>query len=331
MLRVTDPNNQSVYTQYDNLGRVVETAGPGDTLTPLAGFTRDPNAPLNGGSVVGNNGQGPTSWIEYLSLGIINQQRRVTHAKDGTSDGRYVKTFLDGLGRTVQTRSEVDPATSSGNPENVATTEYDNMGRVSKAYVPCFSSASSIATTPCSALATITQYDALGRIISITPPGLPASTAGYGASGIKFLTTAFDAKGNQTQTLTDVLGRTVQISRQSDTCSDPLLGNWCVTIMDYDAAGRLLQTTDAGGNRMSLVYDGVGRKTQMTDPDMGTWLYEYDDNGNLKKQTDAKGQIILMAYDVLNRIMRKDLPPNDPVNAGPEDTTYFYDGEGPAP
>ena len=101
--------------------------------------------------------------------------------------------------------------------------------------------------------------------------------------------------------------------------------------MDYDAAGRLLQTTDAGGNRMSLVYDGVGRKTQMTDPDMGTWLYEYDDNGNLKKQTDAKGQIILMAYDVLNRITRKDLPPNDPVNAGPEDTTYFYDGEGPAP
>ena len=332
-LKVTDPNNQSTYTQYDNLGRLVETAGPGDTLTPIAGFLRDPSSSLNGGSVVGNGGQGSTSWVEYLSLGVINQQRTVTHAKDGTSDGRYVKTFVDGLGRTIQTRTEVDPSNSGGNFESVATTEYDNMGRVSKSYVPIFSNVASpnYIGPDANALATITQYDALGRIISITPPGLPASTARYGASGIKFLTTAFDANGNQTQTLTDVLGRTVQISRQSDTCSDPLLGNWCVTIMDYDGAGRLLQTTDAGGNRMSLVYDGLGRKTQMTDPDMGTWLYEYDDNGNLKNQTDAKGQIILMTYDVLNRIMRKDLPPNDPVNAGPEDTTYFYDGEGPAP
>jgi YD repeat-containing protein len=331
-LRVTDPNNQSVYTQYDNLGRVVETAGPGDTLTPLAGFTRDPSAPLNGGSVVGNNGQGPTTWNEYFRFGLevfnINQQRTVAHAKDGSADGRYVKTFLDGLGRPTQTRSEVDPATSSGNGEDVATTEYDNMGRVSKVYVPVFSSASDSYVAPASgALATITGYDALGRIASLQPPGLPASTTTYGNSGALFLTTAIDANSNQTLTLTDVLGRTVQISRQSDTC----LGNWCITTMDYDAAGRLLQTTDPANNHVTFIYDGLGRKKSMTDPDMGTWLYEYDDNGNLKKQTDAKGQIILMAYDVLNRITRKDLPPNDPVNTGPEDTTYFYDGEGPAP
>jgi YD repeat-containing protein len=335
-LRVTDPNNQSVYTQYDALGRAVETAGPGDTLTPLAGFTRDPSAPLNGGSVVGNNGQGPTTWNEYFRFGLevfnINQQRTVAHAKDGSADGRYVKTFLDGLGRPTQTRSEVDPATSSGNLEDVATTEYDSMGRVSKAYVPVFSSASNAYVAPApGALATITGYDALGRITSLQLPGLPATTTMYGNSGALFLTTAIDANGNQTLTLTDVLGRTVQISRQSDTCSDPALGNWCVTTMDYDAAGRLLQTTDPANNHVSFIYDGLGRKKSMTDPDMGTWTYEYDDNGNLITQTDAKLQIIKMYYDVLNRITRKDLPPNDPLNAGPEDTTYFYDGEGPAP
>jgi YD repeat-containing protein len=328
-LSVTDPNGKSVFTQYDNLGRAVETAGPGDTLTPIAGFTRDPNAPLNGGSAVGNNGQGPTSWIEYLSLGFINKQRTVTHAKDGTADGRYVTTFVDGLGRTIQTRSEIDPATSGGNSENVATTEYDNMGRVSKSYVPTFSSvaSTSYAGPAAGVLATTTSYDALGRVLSVTPPGLPPSTATYGASGAKFLTTAVDANGNQTNTLTDVLGRTVQVSRQSDTCSDPILGNWCVTIMDYDAAGRLLQTTDPGSNRMSFIYDGLGRKTQMTDPDMGTWTYVYDDNGNLTKQTDAKGQVITMQYDALNRIFLKDLLP---AGEGEEDITYFYDGDKPS-
>ena len=150
------------------------------------------------------------------------------------------------------------------------------------------------------------------------------------------MATAIDANSNQTLTLTDVLGRTVQVSRQvgkpgDPPCSDPILGNWCVTTMSYDAAGRLLQTTDPANNHVTFIYDGLGRKTSMTDPDMGTWTYEYDDNGNLITQIDAKGQVIKMYYDVLNRIKRKDLPPNDPFTAGSEDTTYFYDGEGPVP
>ena len=94
---------------------------------------------------------------------------------------------------------------------------------------------------------------------------------------------------------------------------------------------RTRRSTEISNCITTLNYDGFGHKTEMTDPDMGTWDYDYDDNGSLIYQRDAKGQIILMGYDVLNRITRKDLPPNDPVNAGPEDTAYFYDGEGPAP
>jgi YD repeat-containing protein len=96
--------------------------------------------------------------------------------------------------------------------------------------------------------------------------------------------------------------------------------------MVYDAAGRLLQTTDPGGNILLIAYDGLGRKTEMTDPDMGHWTYDYDNNGNLTRQVDAKGQLIQMSYDVLNRLKVKDLPPNSSI-AGAEDTTYFYDGD----
>jgi YD repeat-containing protein len=331
-LRVTDPNNQSTYSQYDNFGRLVETAGPGDALTPISGFTRDATAPLNGGSAVGNNGQGPTTWIEYLSLGAINQQRTVTHAKDGTIDGHYVKAFIDGLGRTIQTRSEIDPSTSGGYRENVVTNEYDQMGRASKAYVPIFSAVGdSFAPPSPSALATVTGYDEVGRVRSVQPPGLSATITDYGGSGTSLLATATDANGNKTLTVTDVLGRVVQVSRQvgkegDPPCSDPILGSWCVTSMSYDAAGRLVQTTDPAFNHLTFVYDGLGRKTEMTDPDMGHWFYQYDDNGNLKSQTDAKGQTIVIYYDPLNRIKRKDLPP---AGTGPEDTTYFYDGDRP--
>src|SRR6185295_7145358 len=97
--------------------------------------------------------------------------------------------------------------------------------------------------------------------------------------------------------------------------------------MEYDVAGRLLRTTDPSGNVVSFIYDGLGRKTDMTDPDMGHWHYEYDDNGNLTSQTDAKGQVITMQYDALNRITLKDLPP---AGAGEEDVKYFYDGDQPS-
>jgi len=330
-LRVTDPNNQSVYTQYDTLGRVVETAGPGDTLTPIAGFTRDPNIPpgMLAGTILGNGGQGPATWIEYLSLGVINQQRNVAHAKDGSALGRYVKTFLDGLGRNIQTRSKVDPLTSGGNGEIVVTTEYDSLGRVSKNYVPVFGPARDSFDPPLTgALFTITGYDALGRVTSVQQPGLPVVRTDYGGSGSQFSSTLTDAKGNQTIIYTDILGHKVRVQQQSPNCTDPMAPGWCVTQMDYDAAGRLLTIADPSWNHTTFVYDSLGRKKQMTDPDMGTWDYDYDDNGSLIYQRDAKGQIILMSYDVLNRITRKDLPPN---GAGPEDTTYFYDGEWPAP
>jgi YD repeat-containing protein len=102
-LSVRDPNNQVVCSQYDDLGRVVETAAPGDTLSslprvtgglitaygaytwPPTHFVRDTgNCTTNAGTTIGDNGAGPTTWTEYLSLGVLNAQRTVVHERDGT-------------------------------------------------------------------------------------------------------------------------------------------------------------------------------------------------------------------------------------------------------
>jgi YD repeat-containing protein len=57
----------------------------------------------------------------------------------------------------------------------------------------------------------------------------------------------------------------------------------------------------------------MGRKINMTDPDMGYWVYTYDANGNLHTQTDAKGQIITFSYDELNRVAQKAYSTSDPT------------------
>ena len=79
--------------------------------------------------------------------------------------------------------------------------------------------------------------------------------------------------------------------------------------MDTTRWIELTRVTDAAGNVTSISYDGFGRKTAMTDPDMGSWSYSYDAVGNLVQQTDAKSQVIEFGYDKLNRLVRKWYPP----------------------
>ena len=54
----------------------------------------------------------------------------------------------------------------------------------------------------------------------------------------------------------------------------------------YDEADRLTNAL-YGSATTELWYDLAGRKTSMTDADMGNWSYTYDALGNLKTQTDA--------------------------------------------
>jgi RHS repeat-associated protein len=91
------------------------------------------------------------------------------------------------------------------------------------------------------------------------------------------------------------------------------------TNYDYDDLGNLTTVTDNNGNITTLDYDWLGRKTAMSDPDMGTWTYTYDNNGNLLTQTDAKSQVITMTYDAMNRLTGKT------YSTGMSPVSYTYD------
>jgi YD repeat-containing protein len=371
VLSYKDANGQLACTQLDGLGRLVESAAPGDELTtqtqctttssPTSCFVRDTANCASSGTVIGNNGAGPTSWTQYYPFGIgtttYNRARTVVASRNGTPNGLQHVTFVDGLLRSIQQCAEVDPTLSVGPGDAGAagvvaacsSTVYDNMGRAYQQYVPFYAGTATampatVTAYPSADQYTQTLYDSLGRVTSVQLMAsgagqLPATTTAYSISGTDWLTTVTDANNCQVQTWTDLLGHTVdhQVQNESSLASGKCSGSptWLTTTMLYDVAGRLLTVTDPASNQTTFAYDGLGRKTSMVDPDMGTWAYQYDGNGNLTQQTDARGAVINMHYDALNRVYLKDLPYWNVSTGkwvagtpGEEDEYNYYDSAG---
>jgi YD repeat-containing protein len=238
----------------------------------------------------------------------------------------------------------VDPEFNSSNAAVCTSTVYDVLGRAIQTYVP-FLGGTSIPTTvvPVTGGGQYVQsaYDALGRVTStqlmVSGHGqLPPTFTAYGASGSRWTTLVTDANRCRVQTLTDILGHTVEHDVQNSALNAsgqcPSTVTWLPTTMTYDVAGHLLQVTDPLLNQTTFQYDGLGRKTQMTDPDMGNWSYQYDNNGNLTVQTDGRKATTYLHYDPLNRISIKDLPYYalststwTPGTPGEEDEVTYYD------
>ncbi len=75
------------------------------------------------------------------------------------------------------------------------------------------------------------------------------------------------------------------------------------TLGNGQIADRLTQTyrRDGGEGRWqrlsSIDYDFLGRKTGMSDADLGSWSYAYNALGQLTRQTDARDRTICLYYD----------------------------------
>ncbi len=132
-----------------------------------------------------------------------------------------------------------------------------------------------------------THYDVLSRRMSVIAPDGGIQEFDYGGLSTQTTNALF-----QTQTKTqNAIGELVL-------SEDHLNGT---VTYKYDAYGNLLET-NANGVLTTMSYDQRGRKTGMTDADMGTWSYSYNVLGELISQTDAKNQVVTMVYDILGRM-----------------------------
>jgi RHS repeat-associated protein len=173
------------------------------------------------------------------------------------------------------------------------------------------------------------SYDANHRVKTATDPNGGVTAYEY------------DSNGNL-GSMTNPLGFTRTITYDPTTQQPTAITNYNgeTTNRSYDpATGDLLSVTNAEGATVIFKYDGLGRRTEMTDARGFTYLYsydeqsqlvtgvngplgyheerEYDDDGNLIRATDANGHSTHYEYDDSQNLIRV-------TDALSRETVYTY-------
>ena len=280
LLSQTDYNGLATSYEYDAFGRLIKLMAPGDSpAAPTKSFIYDPS-------------RSPAKTVV---------QTRCVH---GSSHVSSTYVFFDGFGRAVQTRQQSE---NSGR-QVVSSKSFNFLGKVENEWLPYLDAQSDSYTAPDRDGSKVRyEYDVMGRVTRMVYPGGACVTAAHSDWAI----TTVDANGNRMRKTYDAYGRLVKIEEFNG--SDVY-----ATAYSYDAMGNLIRIVDAKGNVTTMTYDSLGRRTSLSDPDMGEWLYWYDANGNMIAERDAKGEVVHYVYDPLNRLVKKDYPSG-------VDVEYEYD------
>lgn len=270
--QLTGPNGLSTSWTYDVLGRPTQEARADGTQVKYQYLYCTGNSAA---TVVGTAACPTVNG----AVGAYVQIATPLASDGSTQNAAISKTYFDAQGRQI--RVETQGFDGSGASTAIyQDTQYNSLGQVAAVSRPYYAGQTAYWVQ--------STFDALGRAIAVTQADNTTSTTRYNG----LTTTQTNANAQTTQTTKNSQGQTVSVT---DT-------NGQVTRYAYDALGNLVTTTDVASNVISLTYDLRGRKTQMVDPDMGTWTYAYDAMGQLVSQTDAKGNTTTMSYDVLGRM-----------------------------
>nr|WP_180487103.1 RHS repeat protein [Treponema socranskii] len=162
-------------------------------------------------------------------------------------------------------------------------------------------------------------YDALDRIIRTVLPGgtydeysgtgKRVQTMRYGITdeGLSYTETT-DPKGNIGVQYADARGNIVKVERYSEKDTvHPLTS----ATYEYDAMGQMVAAYDAKRNPITVMYDMLGRKTELTTKDGGAKRYTYDELHLLYEDDEVmrqSGSRIDYSYDGFNRVIKIEYP-----------------------
>ena len=226
----------------------------------------------------------------------------------GEPSGQTEKTLdvYDGFGRPSETELLSDP---SGPDETL--TSYDPLGNVESLTNPYRS------TSDATYGSTTYQHDMLGRETGLQHlPDRSTEIWAYSGNQVTFT----DENLNQWQRTTDALGRLTKVLEPNGTGTTPSME----TDYSYDALGNLLTVAQWGGGSgerlRTFTYDSLSRLLCASNPEnstaacpatatasytSGTTGYTYDADSNVHTRTDARGITTTYSYDNLNDLTGK--------------------------
>jgi RHS repeat-associated protein len=314
VLSQTDENNNVESFSYDEFGRQTSVTGPyeqgGSTATIT--FEYHPEA--------------STPWAITRHL---DKFRSPTDTIDTV-------TFMDGLGRVIQTKKDATVYNGTAGGQDVMTVSgavtYDAFGRQTAARYPItepLGTAGTFNTGVDTVAPTKTSYDILDRVTKTTFPDNTTTTNAYGfgtdRSGVsQFQQTVTDAKNHQKLYYRDVREQLTSLKELHTPAGGSQQTIW--TSYAYDPLGELTTVRDNNSNYTRQTFDNLGRRTVVDNPDTGKTQTTYDLAGNKTDEVTANlrtaNQQIVYGYD-FDRLTSISYP-NFPAN----NVSYTYGAPG---
>jgi RHS repeat-associated protein len=262
--------------------------------------------PIGGSGVVWVKKISYPAALKAIASGVATNYVDV-QVNDGLSGGIESRTYIDGFGRPVQTRTLAE----NGN-FRVMSTAYDGRGNAFVTTWPTFISGASYTKPATSGLtASWTGFDAAGRVVTNRPMSV-TFTSGGAFSSVSTLSgdtgsplapmtwsyvytnnpwwiVCTDEDGKVRRYGLDAYGRTNQIQEVDGTST-------YTTILNYDLADNLTNIVNANNENIYWAYNDVDGLVAMADPYLGQWTYQRDYANRLRVQTDARGDVIQLHY-----------------------------------
>ena len=317
---VTDPLGQTTFYEYDNLGQrtaISDTLGNttlfgydavGRLITTTNALGQITLSEYDGGD---NLIRQTSNYLAGQPVNYLNEYNLVTsfgYNRAGQQTvitdtlGKVSVNEYDSAGRLI--KSIDNYSTTLGLPTNeynlVTSYGYDELGQ-------------QVAVTNTLGYVTVTEYDDDGRVErTITnvedgkyEPEQPdydiLTHFEHDANGN--LVSVWDTLGRETRTEYDTLNRVLRtIVNYQDGVYDPESSDQdLVTSYGYDALGNQVVITDTLGRVSLSGYDAANRLITTTNALSGTTIYAYDAAGNRISVTNANGHSTHYGYDSLNR------------------------------
>jgi len=264
----TDANTNTTRFAYDGAGRLSFEYGPGTTNT-----------------------RAKTQYI-HDDLSRV-RERRVWFGTNVTEYGVTVYSY-DNLGRVTSETIQDSGATT------MLKTEFGYDAAGNRTLVRTFPTAAS------GGAVTLSEYDALNNLVSVTDSLSNQTIIAYDYSGTGLKTTVSDALTNKTITILDALGRKTTGERRDATNGLLRLAEY-----RYDPNGNQTRAIETvlGSNRVitaGWTYDSRNRPLTLTEAlgsgDERTTRYFYNDVGQLYSQKNPNGVELFHFYDTQGRL-----------------------------